>query len=72
MLATENLPLSTHKLAVLMRDRLHCYNAINLDGGNSTQLFAQISYREFNITSFSSVADAVLVIPKNSQQDLEQ
>ncbi|MEM1244317.1 MAG: phosphodiester glycosidase family protein [Pseudomonadota bacterium] len=66
IVATENLPISTTKLALIMRDELNCRFAINLDGGHSTQLFSRIDNHIFKIPSLTPVTDAILVIPKKS------
>jgi len=69
ILATQNLLISTKQLANIIRkplpkNGLGCYNALNLDGGNSTQLYANIGTFQLNIPSFVPVADALLVYPK--------
>ena len=66
---TDNLKLTTTQLARLMRLRqidggLECCNAINLDGGSSTQLSAKGKDFQLEVPSFSAVTDAILVIPK--------
>ncbi len=69
LLATENLLLSTTELARIMRDKpqeggLDCLNAINFDGGHSTQLYAQMPNFTLQIPSYTPIADWVLVIPR--------
>lgn len=69
VLATEYLPLTTTELANIMRKPekdggLACVNALNLDGGSSTQLYAQIENFNINVKSLSQVADVVLIVPR--------
>lgn len=66
VLVTDKAPMTTTDLAELMRrpwqeDGLACYQALNLDGGHSTQLFAQINDFTLNIVGFSQVSDAIVV-----------
>lgn len=65
VLVTDNAPMTTEDLAVLMKDQLGCVNALNLDGGSSTQLYANIHKFKLNLPSFANVTDAVLVLPKS-------
>jgi uncharacterized protein YigE (DUF2233 family) len=65
ILVTDNSPLSTTELAQLMKaPPLNCLNALNLDGGSSTQLHAQINAFSLNVHGFSNVSDAVIVKAK--------
>lgn len=62
ILATENAAMTTAELAKLMQEEpLACTDAINLDGGSSTQLYAEINNFSRNIYGFSQVSDAVVV-----------
>lgn len=62
ILVTQNNPLTTTDLAHLMQSKpLNCVNALNLDGGSSTQLYAKINDFKLNILGFSEVSDAILV-----------
>lgn len=68
VLATENLMLSTTDLAALMQRSekeggLGCVDAMNLDGGSSTQLYTRLPNFSLQVPSGSQVADAVLVVP---------
>lgn len=68
IVATENMPLTTEELAQIMakpnnQGGLDCYNAINLDGGTSTQVYAQVQNFVLNVPGYKPVADAVLVLP---------
>lgn len=66
ILVTDNMPLSTTELAQLMKAQpLNCENALNLDGGSSSQLRAQLDSFQLEVHGFSNVSDAVIVKPKN-------
>ena len=62
VLVTDNMPLSTTELAQLMKAQpLNCENALNLDGGSSSQLRAQLPTFQLDVHGFSNVSDAVIV-----------
>ncbi|KTC84217.1 phosphodiester glycosidase family protein [Legionella brunensis] len=62
ILVTDNLPLSTTELAQLMKaSPLNCQNALNLDGGSSSQLRAQLDSFQLEVHGFSNVSDAIIV-----------
>jgi uncharacterized protein YigE (DUF2233 family) len=62
ILITENAAMTTAELAKLMKsDPLSCTDALNLDGGSSTQLYAAIGKFHRQIHGFSYVSDAVVV-----------
>lgn len=64
LLVTENAPLSTTELAQLMQSPpLNCINAINLDGGSSSQLYAAVDSFRLNVHGFSNISDAIAVKP---------
>ncbi len=68
--ATDGAPLSTTQLAKLLstptnKGGLSCYNALNLDGGTSTQLYAKIGNFQLYIPSIISVTDAIVVKPRH-------
>ncbi|KTD50081.1 hypothetical protein Lqui_1406 [Legionella quinlivanii] len=66
ILVTDNAALSTIELAQIMRaPPLNCLNALNLDGGSSSQLHAQIDAFRLNVHGFSNVSDAVIVKKKS-------
>lgn len=72
LLASAGILLSTTQLADIMRrpaeeDGLDCTQAINLDGGHSTQLYAQVGTFNLTIPSFTQVADVVFVVPKTTK-----
>ncbi len=65
VLVTDNYAMSTHDLAELMRKPpLNCYNALNLDGGKSTQLYARIKDFNVGVSGFTQVGDAVIIKKK--------
>lgn len=70
LVATESAPLSTQVLAQIMRrpeaeDGLYCLNAINLDGGNSTQMYAQVGPVNVSFSGFSAITDAIGVVKRS-------
>lgn len=72
IVATDNAPMTTTELAALMAksgkdNGLSCYNALNLDGGHSTQMYANIGSFNLKVSGFSSITDAVLVLPKQTK-----
>lgn len=65
ILVTDHMPLSTRALATLMKSfPLSCSDALNLDGGSSTQLYAHMGGFQLNVPGFAQVTDAVIVQPK--------
>lgn len=68
LVATERLALTTTELAEIMRDQLDCTYALNLDGGSSTQLFAQFNRFKKNIRSFAQISDAIAVLPRSAHR----
>lgn len=67
--ATENLPIKTSELADVMRAKerlggLNCRDALNLDGGSSTQMYAHIGDFRLSVPTFVPIADAVIVVPR--------
>lgn len=62
IVVSTNAAMSTEKLARLMKKPpLSCTDAINLDGGSSSQLYAHIGSFLLNVHSFSNVSDAIIV-----------
>ncbi|MDF1758237.1 MAG: phosphodiester glycosidase family protein [Legionellaceae bacterium] len=62
ILVTQNSPLTTSSLAnILKSPPLNCVDAINLDGGGSSQIFANIGKFKIDATGFSEVSDAILI-----------
>ncbi|MFA6302555.1 MAG: phosphodiester glycosidase family protein [Legionella sp.] len=67
LLVSTNTAMSTRELAQLMQSSpLYCTDAINLDGGSSSQLYANINSFHLNVHGFSNVSDAIIVTPKNN------
>ena len=65
ILVTDNTPITTTALAELMQfPPLNCKNALNLDGGSSSQLHADIDSFQLNVHGFSNVSDAIVVKPR--------
>ncbi len=68
MVVTEHLPLTPSALAHILRATeieggLNCKNALNLDGGHSSQLYAKIAEKTISVPNLSPVADAIIVKP---------
>ncbi|AHE67699.1 phosphodiester glycosidase family protein [Legionella oakridgensis] len=65
ILVTDNTPMTTKTLAELMKSPpLNCKDALNLDGGSSSQLTANIGSFQLNVHGFSNISDAVIVRPR--------
>ena len=63
---TEHAPMSTYQLAQLLQRKerqggFNCKNALNLDGGSSTQLYAHLANFSLTVPSFANITDAVLI-----------
>ena len=59
---TNNFPMTTTDLAQMMkRFPLNCTDALNLDGGSSSQLIAHLGLFQINVHGFSNVSDAIVV-----------
>jgi len=62
LLVTERSAMTTVTLAALMKSApLFCEQALNLDGGSSSQIYAQIGLLHINTHGLSNVSDAVVV-----------
>lgn len=62
LVVTENLPISTSDLADILKGApLNCVDALNLDGGSSSQLYAKIDQFKLDVPGFSQVSDAIVV-----------
>jgi len=66
---TKNMPMTTTDFAKIMqkptnKNGLGCINAINLDGGKSSQLYARVNNFTLNIPNLATIADVVLVVPR--------
>lgn len=66
ILVSTNTAMTTNKLAQLLKSPpLSCIDAINLDGGSSSQLYAHIGSFLLNVHGFSNVSDAIIVKKRN-------
>lgn len=63
IVASEHAPIDTEALAAILKD-LGAINALNLDGGSSTQLYADTKDLQLDIANFSKVTDAIIVLPR--------
>lgn len=68
VLATANASLTLQQLASIMgasshQNGLDCVDALNLDGGTSTQMYANVGDVDVNIPNFKTLVDAVIVVP---------
>ena len=61
--ATDALPLSLNEFAGYLK-AAGCYDALNLDGGSSTQIYAKIGEFELNRAGLGLVANGVGVFPR--------
>ncbi len=62
ILVTNNSPMTTTALAQLLKTSpLDCVDALNLDGGSSSQLSAHMGLFQINVHGFSNVSDAIVV-----------
>lgn len=59
IITSQNAALSTTELATLLKEKLNCQDALNLDGGSSTKLFAKFPDFELHTPSFSQVSDVL-------------
>jgi uncharacterized protein YigE (DUF2233 family) len=62
ILVSTNAAMTTRELAKQLKSApLLCTDAINLDGGSSSQLYAHINSFQLNVHGFSNVSDAIVV-----------
>ncbi len=67
ILVTNNSPMTTTALAQLLKTPpLSCEDALNLDGGSSSQLNAHMGLFQINVHGFSNVSDAIVVKARHS------
>ena len=65
ILVTENAALSTNTLAQLMKaPPLNCQDALNLDGGSSSQIQAHFHLFSIHASGLAPVSDAIIVHPR--------
>ena len=63
---TQYFPMTLNQLARILIDKpLQCQQAINLDGGSSTQFFAKFSNFYLHMPGLSSVSDVISVSPRS-------
>lgn len=70
IIITNNHPISINKFAHILaqsetRNGLGCRNALNLDGGSSSQLYSQITNKRLFLPGLSGLTDALLILPKS-------
>jgi uncharacterized protein YigE (DUF2233 family) len=62
ILVTNNAPMTTTALAHRMKlPPLNCHDALNLDGGSSSQLSAHMGLFQIHVHGFAHVSDAIVV-----------
>ncbi len=62
VVVTENLPITTTDLAqILKAPPLNCVDALNLDGGSSSQVYAKIDNFKLDLPGFTQVSDAIVI-----------
>lgn len=67
VIITQNFPMTLRQLAITLQGPpLYCENAINLDGGSSTQFFAKYPHLFLHMPGLVSVSDAILVSPRKN------
>lgn len=65
LLVSNNAAMTTNELAQIMRSTpLSCVDAINLDGGSSSQMYAHIHSFQLSVHGFSYISDAIIVKAK--------
>lgn len=64
ILATEHWPLATPDLARFFKEKLDCTDALNLDGGSSTQLYAHMGDFKLTVESLALITDILYVRSK--------
>lgn len=61
---TQGYPLTLKEWAKVLKS-LGCYNALNLDGGTSSQLYVNLETLQVVVPNYKSVTDAVAVLKKS-------
>lgn len=66
---TENALLTTTQLATVLQSPenkggLNCRNALNLDGGSSSQLYANVADFNLHLPNYRQVTDAIVVVKR--------
>ena len=62
LLVSEHAQMTTTYLAGLFRDTLGCRNALNLDGGSSSQLYAHIGEFKRKVVGFNKVPTPICLL----------
>jgi uncharacterized protein YigE (DUF2233 family) len=66
MIITQYFPTTLNQFAKLIQDKpLRCQNALNLDGGSSSQFFAKFSGFFLHMPGLAAVSDAIVVLPRS-------
>lgn len=60
---TDNYPTTLEKMAAVMK-QAGCTEALNLDGGSSTQIYAKIRGFELNVPGFNVVSNGIGVLQR--------
>lgn len=71
ILATDNWRIATTNLAQILQlpesqGGFDCIEALNLDGGTSTQLYANIDQLQLNVSSLALITDIVYVVKSSA------
>lgn len=67
VIITQNFPMTLTQLAITLQGHpLYCDNALNLDGGSSTQFFAKFPHLFLHMPGLVSVSDAIIVSPRKN------
>lgn len=66
IVTTQNAAISTFTLASLMKDKFNCVDALNLDGGSSTQMYAKVGNFEYQSIGYSSISDVLYLSKQKS------
>lgn len=74
LLVTDDMPMTLDELANFMakpesHGGLGCRYALNLDGGSSTQLYANLPSLQLSVVGLKAVADAILVFPQEANEE---
>jgi len=69
LVVTQNLMLSLQEFASVLKGGgeaggLGCVNALNLDGGRSTQMYIKTRGLDLSIPGANEIADAIVVVPR--------
>lgn len=62
---TQNYRITLKQWAQILKDDLNTSNALNLDGGSSSQLYARLGDIRLNVANLKPVTDAIIIKPKS-------